>query len=214
MSLATQLKNFLKATSVLKDKGSVLGSLCQPFGVFIMKEHFDVLSEEEKLDGIYHALESLLSRIEALEDNQGRTKSQAAPIKKKSKIEAYIKSAFVKQRNKWERQNAKRFDIPMEDVIAHFMEIRSFVENFNTWNETGDDDYKPTIYSDGEEVSMESFHTSTLGKWREMQEQRKEQKRNANIAGGKPTDLAPDGSTWPEWIKKQRERKGANNVQG
>ena len=52
-----------------------------------MKEHFDVLSEEEKLDGIYHALESLLSRIEALEDNQGRIKSQVAPIKKKSKIE-------------------------------------------------------------------------------------------------------------------------------
>tara|TARA_R100001591_G_scaffold106900_1_gene115533 strand:+ start:815 stop:1354 length:540 start_codon:yes stop_codon:yes gene_type:complete len=178
-----------------------------------MNEQFESLEQEEKIDAIFYGMEALLSRIEALEDNQGRAKSQAAPIKKKSKIEAYIKSAFLKQRNKWERQNAKRFNIPMDDVISYFMSIESFVENFNTWNETGDDDYKPTIYSDGEEESMSSFHTSTLGKWREMQELRKEQKRNANIAGGKPSRLAPDGSTWSEYIKKQREQKGLNNVQ-
>lgn len=206
---SNSIKNFSKGHFGVKRQGFYARLPLSAFGVFIMKEHFDVLSEEEKLDGIYHALESLLTRIEALEDKEGRTKSQAAPLKKKTKIDAHIKKAFLKQRRKWERINGKKFEMELEDVISHFKSIESFANDFNIWEETGDDDYKPTIFTDGEGETIESFGTSNLGTWRQMQEQRAEQKRNANIAGGKTSRLAPDGSTWPEWIKKQREEKGA-----
>ena len=173
---------------------------------FIMnKKEFDQSNMDEKFEFLYNGLSWLYKEMESLK--------QAAPTKnkkkKKSKIESYIKTAFKYQRDKYEKNNQKKFNISMDDVIAHFMGIESFVECYNKWKESGDDYYKPTIfYSDCGEESMECFPTSTLGKYRILQKEREEQKSNLNVSGGKPSKLAPDGSTWPEWIKKQKEEKG------
>ena len=161
MSLATQLKNFLKVTSVLKDKGSVLGLPLSAFGVFIMNK-----SELNKLlwTGEYKDLVSAI-----LEMNQEiqhlKNIKRGEPIETKDPMGKYIIQQYRQKKNNLEAIIGDKIEASEKEVLEYFTSQEGFVDNYNKWKETKNKYYRPTIYADGAEANLSSFTVGILGKW-------------------------------------------------